>query len=154
MHSAQVATSRRKSSHERWDLSQLGIDTMTTQPTPEATHTPEPWDDASKYPEIPTVRIFSKSHYIASVGNSDDSREQTEANAARIVQCVNACANISDPAKAIEQAREAVNLFVKWQTILVSRYGEELHSAEYTAALDALEMAVATQDALDQKPSE
>lgn len=44
-------------------------------------HTPGPWDDASKYPEIPTVRIFAKAHYIASVGNSDDSREQTEANA-------------------------------------------------------------------------
>lgn len=47
----------------------------------EAKFTPGPWDDASKYPEIPTVRIFAKCHYIASVGNIDDSREQTEANA-------------------------------------------------------------------------
>jgi hypothetical protein len=47
----------------------------------QASHTPGPWDDASKYPEIASVRIFAGSHYIATVGNSDDSREQTEANA-------------------------------------------------------------------------
>lgn len=44
-------------------------------------HTPGPWDDASKYPFVDSVRIFAGTHYIATVGNSDDTREQTEANA-------------------------------------------------------------------------
>lgn len=47
----------------------------------ETKHTPGPWDDASNYPESHSVRIFSKCHYIATVGNSDDTKEQTEANA-------------------------------------------------------------------------
>lgn len=44
-------------------------------------HTPGPWDDASNYPEFASVRIFAGSHYIATVGNSDDTKAQTEANA-------------------------------------------------------------------------
>lgn len=44
-------------------------------------HTPGPWDDASNYPELASVRIFAGSHYIATVGNSDDLKAQTEANA-------------------------------------------------------------------------
>lgn len=44
-------------------------------------HTPGPWDDASKYPDADSVRIFAKAHYIATVGNSDDPRDVTEANA-------------------------------------------------------------------------
>lgn len=44
-------------------------------------HTPGPWDDASNYPGIDSVRIFAKTHYIATVGHSDDPRELTEANA-------------------------------------------------------------------------
>lgn len=44
-------------------------------------HTPGPWDDASNYPGVDSVRIFAKTHYIATVGNSDDHRDVTESNA-------------------------------------------------------------------------
>lgn len=44
-------------------------------------HTPAPWDDASNYPNVPSVRIFARTHYIATVGSSDDPKEVTEANA-------------------------------------------------------------------------
>lgn len=53
---------------------------MNTKTAP-VTHTRGPWDDASNYPGIDSVRIFSKTHYIATVGNSDDPRDVTEANA-------------------------------------------------------------------------
>ena len=44
-------------------------------------HTPGPWDDCSKNETGETIRIFAKSHYIGSIGNSDDPAEQTAANA-------------------------------------------------------------------------
>lgn len=44
-------------------------------------HTPGPWDDCSKNATGETVRIFANSHYIGSIGNSDDTPEQTQANA-------------------------------------------------------------------------
>lgn len=84
-----------------------------------------PWDDASRYAEFQSIRIsrrqtadehqntthagaFAKSHFIATVGNSDESKDQTKANAARIVACVNALIGIEDPAATLAAVREAL----------------------------------------------
>lgn len=84
-------------------------DPMTETPqTPQPKHTPEPWDDASQYPGFKSIRIFAKTHFIATVGNTDDTKAQTEANAARIVTCVNALAGIPDPAATLKAVREAL----------------------------------------------
>ncbi len=59
--------------------------TTETKTAPAKTrHTPEPWDDASQYPEFQSIRIFAKTKYIATVGNSDDIKEETQANASLI----------------------------------------------------------------------
>lgn len=56
--------------------------TGSPRPQPDgAAHTPGPWDDASKYDIVDSVRIFAGTHYIATVGNSDDTRAQTQSNA-------------------------------------------------------------------------
>ena len=71
-----------------------------------AKHTPEPWEvlKDETYPEV----VFIKSD-----GGPFVSGDIEEANAARIVQCVNACAGIDDPHGAIELA-QAVLRQVYW----------------------------------------
>lgn len=76
--------------------------TPGTQPEDQSTklvHTPTPWDDASNYPEFASVRIFAGSHYIATVGNSDDTKAQTEANAEFIVR---ACSSHEELVAALQ----------------------------------------------------
>jgi hypothetical protein len=49
-------------------------------------------------------------------------RQKAKANAARIVQCVNACAGIEDPEAAIEQARQVLREAVGLQMQPLSSY--------------------------------
>src|SRR5687768_5756294 len=85
------------------------------------THTKEPWEHTTEHGY--SAPIFGP--YTVPVGpgrprkrkvllaqfrlyTDDEVRDQCNANAARAVTCVNACAGIPDPAAAIKTAREAL----------------------------------------------
>lgn len=51
--------------------------------------TARPWDVFAPHQLADSLRIFSGTHYIGSIGNSDDEVEITNANAALIVKAVN-----------------------------------------------------------------
>jgi len=57
---------------------------MKTQPTPGH------WIAVDNGPHIDSIRIFAENRYIGSIGNSDETKDQTIANAEHIVRCVNA----------------------------------------------------------------
>ena len=63
---------------------------------PEQAHAPEPWLAARGSHSYP-LEILSATRTIAQVQHGK-SMAETDANATRIVQCVNDCANIPDPA--------------------------------------------------------
>ena len=62
------------------ELAAVGNDTTVASPERQA-FTPGPWDDASRYDNISTIRIFAGNHYIATVGGPDDDFSETDANA-------------------------------------------------------------------------
>ena len=51
--------------------------------------TPRPWEVFAPHQLADSLRIFSGTHCIGSIGNSEDSVEVTNANAALIVKAVN-----------------------------------------------------------------
>ena len=64
-------------------------------------HTPEPWretinccDDYTSHP----ILIYSGAQYVAQIAHDQNEGDETEANARRIVACVNACAGYSTDA--------------------------------------------------------
>jgi hypothetical protein len=71
---------------------------------PACKHTPEPWQ------AYPDGMITSYGIIVAQVEveNAEDSPGTVEADANRIVACVNACQGIDDPAAALAAAREAL----------------------------------------------
>jgi hypothetical protein len=71
--------------------------------------TKEPWAlDGTKRANIGLGgHVFSADVLVAACrGNTALTPEESCANAARIVSCVNACAGMSDPAQEIERLRE------------------------------------------------
>lgn len=71
-------------------------------------HTPEPWCTNGR-------EIGDSPMMYTKISNSisGNSYEQAEANAARIVACVNACGGMEDPAREIAELRQAVEY---WKT--------------------------------------
>jgi hypothetical protein len=65
-------------------------------------HTPGPWDDCSRSETGNIVRIFAKSRYIGSIGNPQDSIEETAANACLI----SAAPELLEACKTILKHRE------------------------------------------------
>ncbi len=75
---------------------------------PTTGHTPEPWCyDPTSAARRCDIRAPGNP-YILVTAYEDNNSDNAEANAARIVACVNACAGMGDPAEAIRQAREAL----------------------------------------------
>lgn len=66
-------------------------------------HTAEPWEVGGSY----QTRINANGRCIAEI-LARKSYDEDRNNAARIAQCVNACAGISDPVAALKLAREAL----------------------------------------------
>jgi hypothetical protein len=70
-------------------------------------HTPEPWEvhNASSH-------IIVHSEYLCHIADCGPSfileTEEIEANTARIIECVNACAGIENPRRVIREVREAL----------------------------------------------
>jgi len=63
-------------------------------------HTPEPW----------TI-VRSRGYLYDGIGKNNDCavfEEARESDALRIVQCVNACAGMSDPEKEITELRQRI----------------------------------------------
>ena len=87
-------------------------------PDKSSTHTPEPWDTQAD-PDIDDSTI-----YVHTIEGDDAPvlvatfpwHDTGEANAARIVRCVNACAGIPDPAAELADLRE---LPKAWQRVSV-----------------------------------
>jgi hypothetical protein len=52
-------------------------------------HTPTPWRVAIEPPYEESARIFSGDIYLGSLGNSDQTKDETRANAEFIVRAVN-----------------------------------------------------------------
>ena len=92
------------------------INTPQTPAPASHAHTPEPWsingyEQWDKFGPIKRASIvaqwdngFSETLLIATVNTT----KQIEANAARIVACVNACAGMTDPAAQIKALRDAL----------------------------------------------
>jgi hypothetical protein len=69
-------------------------------------HTAEPWQVKPGFSDGP--EIFSSDDFFIAEANGAQSSLEDQANAKRIVSCVNACAGMEDPANAIAQARVAL----------------------------------------------
>ena len=67
-------------------------------------HTSEPWSLLSQRQDI--IKGKDGSHILECIGHEANPR--TQANADRIVACVNACAGMEDPAYEIAKLREEV----------------------------------------------
>ncbi len=101
-------------------LLQAARDLDAAAPAPTTEHTPEPWsfvEDGGGSAFSFEIRADRRDHggqirgiALVYADNPDDGSPGTEdtANAARIVQCVNACAGLDNPAEAIRAAREAL----------------------------------------------
>lgn len=82
--------------------------------TVSAAHTPEPWFAVNVGSErepmwsVKAARIAGKppKHGVALCATGDSPQEMETANAARIVQCINACAGMDDPAAEIARMRD------------------------------------------------
>lgn len=73
-----------------------------SQPTQnEMKHTPEPWTTTINGRDCAQVVDVDGRRIAMCIGQS----ERNEANAARIVACVNACAGMEDPAEAIRETK-------------------------------------------------
>lgn len=74
-------------------------------------HTPEPWK-AYVNPRNGAIGVYSitTENDVAGCNHLGLPANARKANANRIVACVNACAGIEDPASAISDAREALEL--------------------------------------------
>lgn len=78
------------------------------------THTPEPWHlhPKDRYPRTICVLIDGREVQISEANipriDVEDAVEMANANAARIVACVNALAGVPDPAAFVKAARELV----------------------------------------------
>lgn len=118
---------------------------MAAEKTP--THSPLPWDDASAYPYSHSVRIFARAKYVATVGNSDDTKEQTVANAAFIVKAVNChealVAALKDCSEVL--ARSAGESYQQMQDLSDAELGR-LWIATFKKAQSALAQAEAHGD--------
>jgi hypothetical protein len=93
------------------------------------THTPEPWRAKHDYEHRFSIETAD--------GIDMPATAYREANAQRIVACVNSLAGIPDPAAALTQAREALEMFLRNYAADCDPDGEELDQAR--AALAALE---------------
>jgi hypothetical protein len=93
-------------------------------------HTPEPWHvyDSNKICDAKDERVAVIVHEDAEAAYVDG---RDEVNAARIVECVNACNGVKSPGLAILTARAAL----AWFADNANRLGL---SQERTRALDAL----------------
>ena len=72
-------------------------------------HTPEPWRVEEWTCHAPTC-IRAGDVTVADCSGFGRYADETIPDAARIVQCVNACAGIEDPAAALKMAKDALNL--------------------------------------------
>lgn len=89
---------------------------MSTDPK-HARHTSEPWETSKTAMRDGSRVVYGMAGYadkpVACVyGAPDIAEPEAEANAARIVACVNACAGIEDPSTARALARE----LAEWAT--------------------------------------
>jgi len=83
-------------------------------------HTPTPWqqtygaqrDPVCTWPIATAVGNEPSEFYIHGM-NEKYGTVDNEANAARIVQCVNACAGIADPAAALASVRQLLKAWLR-----------------------------------------
>ena len=108
--------------------------------TPETKWTPEPWAIEDDVPmkgwnhyAITARHVGWDSWMICSVTPMHLKRETDEANAQRIVACVNACASMQDPAAEIAAMREALQ-----ELLAVFKPEEEHHFQARDRALNIL----------------
>ena len=93
-----------------------------------AKHTPEPWNFTP--PDgVERGMVGSSTHpWICELDDFDTA--ESEANAQRIVACVNACTGIADPVAALEAVKEAIRTVMTW----TETPGEDNWGAGYDAA--------------------
>ncbi len=104
----------------------------------EQKHTPEPWrevinctDDYNAHP----VLIYAGAQYVAQVAFDQNEGDETDANARRIVACVNACAGINTDALERIADGEMLSGLIRLRTYKVQR----------DQMIDALRRMLATQ---------
>ena len=95
-------------------------------------HTPEPWEIYGRYGDHGRIVGEGDRHIAGTMGyssniRSGEVRAENQANARRIVECVNACAGIEDPETVIPQLIESARLTCQ-ALIFAGRggYGAEL----------------------------
>ena len=109
-------------------------------------HTPEPWTEQSQ-PRLSVIHGPGGEH-IADTGCwRNDEHPEMRANAARIVACVNACANI--PTERLEKI-SVENILCEVEKLILSKTTEEfLNNAQ--SLTDACGMSII--DILELEPS-
>lgn len=104
-------------------------------------HAPRPWNvvDLTADVENGQLRIDSDGGCIADCGRGRFVDDESRANAARIVACVNACEGIEDPAELRAQRDELLKLVkrVPYQLSSANAYTPEQRK-EIFAEIDAL----------------
>ena len=75
-------------------------------------HTPAPWStDTSLTTGEPIIRaVEAPDLCLAVFCETDPDGEESKANAARVVACVNACEGIDDPAATLAEVRDMLNM--------------------------------------------
>lgn len=78
-------------------------------------HTPEPWHCNEVHVDYGHILIGGPKDWIADIrtepddeGTPESNEVEAQANAERIIACVNACAGIAQPIAAIETAKVAI----------------------------------------------
>lgn len=89
----------------------------------EMKHTHEPWESkefgqrcygaAIHGPFGVTIGHFADNGTYGAAGSYSITKAEASANAKRVVQCVNACTGIEDPAEAIREARKVLRNILK-----------------------------------------
>lgn len=103
-------------------------------------HTKEPWR-VHIYSDARNHEIYGGKHQIAEVTNyyttpEHSDRAQDEANAERIVACVNACSTLKDPEKEIKALIDAARGLLKRRNVL--NEPEEIALASALAPFESL----------------
>ena len=105
----------KQESRERRAAAHIGL-LATPAHTP--AHTPEPWHHSADLPHHGCRLIHAADGYLVADAGRITKRtgDEMDSNARRIVECVNACEGMTDPAKEIASLRAALEPFAELAT--------------------------------------
>lgn len=100
------------------------------------THTPEPWRHSADLPHHGCRLIHAADGYLVADAGRITKRtgDEMDSNARRIVECVNACAGMTDPAAEIAALRACADRladYVEWHKVAIPSSERDDYEREY-----------------------